>query len=468
MPNGKCRMPDAIWIMPNAECQMPNAIWKMANGFCKKFALVLSISIGVLISSPNSTNAQIVPDARAILEPVLDPLYTRLTFDLKMRRLSDRWEYWANTTLRIESTDLAPTGGWNPAIHTLTFVLDSSDLPLVPYTPGSMLGYYVDAQIVGGDIIVNVIGPDSVTEAVSMLNPDSIRIGRFEVTSNDASYVPEILAFTTPLTYYQANAFKIDHDSVTGNGSERNVWFLKNDNPPLETDYVQLAPPPDICDAHFNFYGSYVGDLTVMLGFDVDDEHCYEGYIIERALVDRRDINTLNFVGRPQLVYTAEPRLLSCLCLVPQVHDSLFDVVDYRREMYAYRLIGKHLPFYGDTLEYIDTIFIRIPNAIISNARILENPFTDQTTIRFNIDDRLKLTARVYDLGGRLVGTLETAEGVPVVDMEYPIGIDYRIIFKAPDIASQGLYNIVLVATPMNDMSITEQSRVVIKAQMLR
>ncbi len=421
-----------------------------------------------IILAPPGAKAQIVPDARAVVQPVLDPLYTRLTFDLYIRRLTDRWTYWANTTLRIQSSDLAPTGGYNPAVHTLTFISDSSDLPLVPYNPGAMNAYFVDYQFVGGDIVINIIGPDSVDDAIAVVNPDSIRIGRFEVASSDGSYVPENLVFAAPLSYYQANAFKIDHDSVTGSGTDRNVWFVKHDNPPLETEYQEKAPPPDICEAEFNFYGQYVGDLNVMLGFDVTDEHCYEGFIIERALVDRRDPNTLDFQGRPQLTYLNEPRLLSCLCLAPQVHDSLFDAVEFRREQYAYRLIGRRLPFYGDSLEIIDTIFIRIPNAIISNARILENPFRSQTTIRFNVDDRLRLTARAYDLGGRLIGTLETLDGKPVEDMEYVVGVDYRIVFNTPSIASQGLLNIVLVAFPINDYSIEEQSRVIIKAQLLK
>lgn len=407
-------------------------------------------------------------DVRHVVEPLLVPQGDKAAFDLVVRRVSDRWNYWANTTIRVQSTLLDPTGGFNPAIHQVTFDPTYSDLNLVPYTPGAMNGYFVDVQIVNGDIVVNVIGPDSVTDAHQTLVPDSIRIGRFEIESNDNSFVPAELMFATPADYYQAAAFKIDHDSVTGTGNDRNTWFVKNDNPPLIIEYEELPPPPDLCDAVFNFYGQYVGDLTVSLGFTVDDEHCYEGYIIERALVDRGNPTVLDFQGRPQLTYLNEPGLLSCQCLEPQTHEPFFDGVEYRREMYAYRLIGQRLPFYGDTAEIIDTIFIRIPNAIISNARLLENPFRDKTTIRFNVDDRLRLTAVVYDLGGRLIDYLETAEGEKIEDKEYEIGVDYRLVFNAPDIASQGLYNVVLIATPINDVSIEQLSRVILKAQLVR
>ena len=84
------------------------------------------------------------------------------------------------------------------------------------------------------------------------------------------------------------------------------------------------------------------------------------------------------------------------------------------------------------------------------------------------MDDRLRLTAKVYDVGGRQIGVLEDENGVKIENVEYPMGIDYRIYFRAPDIASQGLYNIILVGIPIEDTSIEEGSRVIIKAQLLR
>lgn len=423
--------------------------------------------IAMTVVMPLNLHAQV--DGRVVVRPLLDPTYDRFTFDLIIKRTSPRWTFFGNTTIRIESVDLSPTGGFNPAVHQLTFIPDSSDLNLVAYNPASMNGYFVDYRLLDGDVVVHVIGPDSVSDAHNMATTqDSIRIGRFIVTSNDGSYVPEQLAMARPLDYYQASAFKIDHDSVTGTGADRNVWFVKQDNPPLVMEYDELPPPPDTCGARFNFYGQYVGDLNVMLGFDVSDEHCYEGFIIERALVNRARLDSLDFQGRAQLTYLNEPRLLGCRCLEPQVHDSLFDKVEYRREVYAYRLIGQRLPFYGDSLEIIDTIFIQVPNAIISNARILENPFKTKTTVRFNADDRLLLTAKVFDIGGREIAILENEKGQPVENMEYPLGIGYEVTFRAPDIASQGLYNILLLAFPINDTSVTEGSRVIIKAQLLR
>jgi len=407
-------------------------------------------------------------DAIVRISPLLDPVFERMTFDVTLHRVSDKWHYWANISLRIESVDLQLTGGFNPAVHVLTMVPGSSDLLQVPYTPGAMAGYFIDAKFVNGQIALHVIGPDSVQFAKSIANPDSIKIGQFIVTATDNSFVPEVLAASTPLDYFNANAFKIDHDSATGAGAGSNTWYVKHDNPPLVTEYLASPPPPDICDAKFVFTGQYEGDLKVGLQFKVSDEHCYEGFWIERSIVNLRDLTDLTFETLPQLLYQNEPRLLSCQCLLPQVHDSLFDDVEYRREIYAYRLIGQRLPNYGDTAQIIDTIFVRIPNAIISNAKLLDNPFRDETTVQFNVDDRLFLTARVFDLGGRLIGTLVDDKGQEIVNKEYAAGVGYRALWEAPDIASQGLFNIVLIGIPYRDNSIEELSRVILKAQLVR
>lgn len=435
----------------------------------RELARTMRTAIIYVYAAAMSSLLAFANDGRIVIRPQLDPAYDRFTFDIVIKREHPRWQYFANTTIRLESIDLDPTGGFNPAVHRVEFVPDSCDLRLVPYSTTNLQGYVVDYALVNGDIVVHVLGPDSVQNAYDIsATSDSLRVGRFIVTSTDGSYVPEQLRIARPVDYYQAAAFKIPHDSVTGTGAQRNVWFVAHDNPPLVMEYDELPPPPDTCGAIFTFYGSYVGDLTVTLGFTVSDEHCYEGFIIERALVNRMDPNNLDFQGRPQLTYLNEPRLLSCLCLEPQVHDGFFDQVEFRREVYAYRLMGKRLPFYGDTIEVIDTIFIQVPNAIISNARILENPFKNQTTIRFNADDRLKLTAKVFDVGGRLISYLLNEKGQEANNVEYPLGIGYELVFKAPDIASQGLYNILLEGVPVDDATVAEGSRVVIKAQLLR
>jgi hypothetical protein len=46
--------------------------------------------------------------------------------------------------------------------------------------------------------------------------------------------------------------------------------------------------------------------------------------------------------------------------------------------------------------------------------------------------------------------------------------VGYRAFFDLKDVASQGLINFVLIGYPINDTSIEELSRIVIKAQHLR
>jgi hypothetical protein len=130
--------------------------------------------------------------------------------------------------------------------------------------------------------------------------------------------------------------------------------------------------------------------------------------------------------------------------------------------------MGVLRPEYGGDTVAIDTVFINIGLPIISNAVLLENPFTTSTTVQFNVDDRLVLTGEVFDLGGRRIATLLDPDGNPIRDVVYERGQRYRARFDASTIASQGLVNIVLVGVPIDEASGVEQSRVVLKGQIIK
>jgi hypothetical protein len=119
-------------------------------------------------------------------------------------------------------------------------------------------------------------------------------------------------------------------------------------------------------------------------------------------------------------------------------------------------------------VRYHDTILVRIPSPIISNAQLLDNPFSDRTSARFNADDRLRLTAGAYDLGGRLITYLKDENGQPIINKEYAKGQSYLAVFDAESVASAGMYNLILIAVPFDETAVEEQSRVVLKAQLVR
>lgn len=433
--------------------------------------VVVAITLAVIaLCSPISLLGQ-GASAQVILHPLLDPRPDTSSFEIWLKKLDTRWDFVANGTFRMEVPGLNLTGGINPAQHSFDYENGTSQVgPLGAYTPVNSNVYHLLPEVFNERMSVMMLCPDSVGDCVRILNVgDSLLLGRFILGTRDGSFLSDTVTFL-PDDRQLAMAFKIDHDSVTGVGTTRNVWYSKNDNVPFGTsvEFITYPPPPDSCNAVFDYRGNYNGDLTVDLGFDVDDEHCYKGYWMERALVDPRDPATLNFQRLPRIDYNVDITLRSCRCQRPQSRNGYRDTVQYRREQYAYRLMGEYQPYYtGDTVA-IDTIFVRIPNAIISNAVLLENPFSNGTTVRFNCDDRVILTGSVYDVGGRLVANLVDETGTPIINRDYPKGVAYRAYFRASAMASQGLYNIVLVAVPVNDASIAEQSRVVLKGQLLR
>jgi hypothetical protein len=130
--------------------------------------------------------------------------------------------------------------------------------------------------------------------------------------------------------------------------------------------------------------------------------------------------------------------------------------------------MGLRRPEYGGDTIAIDTVVIRIGTPIISNAVLLENPFASTTTVQFNVDDRLELTAEAYDVGGRRIATLVDPDGNPIRNVVYERGQRYRARLDASSVAAQGLVNIVLVGVPVDEKSGLEQSRVILKGQILR
>lgn len=432
--------------------------------FLGKLLVVIVLALGL----SGALRAQ--EDALVTVAGVFDARVDRIVFDLTVARTSDRWDRWSNATLRLYVPALVPQGGLDPAKHQIVFEPGTSDLPLQPYNATAMTAYAIVPRIVNGRVSIAILGPDSAGSTLRILtpSPSTIRLGRFVLSTKDGSTLDGTLDWARPEAYYQANAFKMDHDSVTGSGTQRNVWFKANDNVDMVTRYALGPSGPLPCTGLqvADFAADYIGDLSVRLRFSTECEVGTEGFFIERALVRPDEPGVYAFEPRPALDHRNNPSLLSCACKEGRSYQGLLDGVDYRREFYAYRLMSRAQITQEVTAH--DTVVVRVPNAIISNTALLDNPFRDRTVVQFNADDRLTLTAAVYDVGGRLITYLTDADGNPLLNKEYPKGVRYRATLDIPSAAAQGLYNIVLIAHPVDDMSIEQESRAVLKAQLLR
>jgi len=434
--------------------------------YLARFLLIVLACITFATSFAQDTTVQ----ANIVVTNLFDPRPDYLVFEIDVRRVSDQWLLWSDATIRLWANEGLGVVSLDSAQYSIAYVPGTSVLPVGTYAPAAMSAYTIDPQLDTTFVTIAVHGPDQSGSAFAIPLRDSLyRLGRFEIRRLDGGNAPSYLSIVDTRGYrYQANAFKMDHDSVTGSGAEREVWYQLDDNVEMNTIYSitqRGAPCSDLTITEFT--GEYIGDLRVRLRFVAECEMYTRGYFIERAIVTQVDPANLSFEPLPSLTYTTNPLLVACsTCVSPTIYENFIDDVLYRRTLYAYRVAS--VARNSDVITYHDTIFVRVPNAIISNAKLLENPFRDRTTVQFNIDDRLTLTVAAYDVGGRLISYLNDEKGNPIISREYPQGAKYEAKFEAPEVASQSMYNIVFLAVPINDRSVEDLSRVVIKAQLLK
>ena len=97
----------------------------------------------------------------------------------------------------------------------------------------------------------------------------------------------------------------------------------------------------------------------------------------------------------------------------------------------------------------------------------MENPFNLSTVIEYELEDDVMLTVTAYDVLGREIKLLsDDATGNSLNNIEMKRGMHYTT-FYAPELASQGLYDIVFIAEPLDD-SAFESSVAVVKLQLIK
>lgn len=409
-------------------------------------------------------------DATIDVRYVEDGRDDRITFDVVLTRRSTMWSHWANATLRIEAVELRQTGGLVPGRHTIELLPGTSDLPLVPYVPGAMQGYACVAEIVQGRLRITFMGPDSVGQSIVLDETNAtIRLGRFVLASIDGSALSTGLVVAEPQRLLQSNASKLMQDSTSEVSGRDVVWYTLHDNVELRTRYSVVHSTAPGCDTTSiaGFDGQYRGDRIVELAFTTECEQHVAGFIIERALIDRRQPERLVFSARANLDYGSNDELAGCdSCPNGWTRTGLRDPVDYRRERYAYRLLGVQAET-GERIIY-DTAIVQIPGASIRNAAVVQNPFRQRVDITFDVEDRMRIDALVYDLRGGRLGAVLDAFGQPMVNYVVPPGQNLSGFYEFGEVSSQGLINIVLIGYPMDERSTDEVSRIVLKAQHLR
>ncbi len=410
---------------------------------------------------------------------------TELEFDLYLHRSSTAWERWANGTFQLRLVGVRDDE-YTDASMRVNLVSGTSDLQQQVYKNDVLTRYVVTPRVVPGRISISVVGPDEFADSKFVPRNDSIRIGRFHVAMLDSTHLRDTLAWATPLEYYQANAYKVENDSIVSNiklySANDNVEMRDlpcigdtNDRVIRKDTFVITARPPK-CLTIDTFYTIYLGEKKVSIHWKTSCEQGVQGFVLRRRVKEGLCLNPsdLEFreIRRFGQVYDPEMYSKGHSAVGFNYDLSIPDTVTYRDMVYEYELSAI---FFDGVRRYLDTTELYIPNSIIVRAGVFPNPVTEQidsATIKYMIADDVRLTAKVYDVSGKELQTLldkvphsrrsTTKDWTKVQNEDC-----YSISWRKPDQGAQGSYFVIFLAYPMDDTSV-EMSRAVVKIMVLR
>lgn len=403
---------------------------------------------------------------------IVDP--QTIEFTLTLRRTSNVWERWANGTFQFQIVGVS-NGRYTPASMRVEFLPNSSDLPIAPYANAPLSAYSYCIALHPGWISVFIYGPDEFRDAKYFPLDSALRLGRFRVTMTDGGRIGNNIAWMEPHDYYQANAYKLEVDSIAYGVQ----WYRGDDNIEMRNyprtnqvqdiivriDSFRVAPAPEPClTLKVNsFRAEYLGDRKVQLYWSTLCEQGVRGFVIRRrCLCSTLPPSETEFREIRRFGIPVDTALFSKGTTTDGFDYTMStpDTVELRDVVYEYELSAV---MYDGSRRFLDTIAIRIPNSVISSATVFPNPTTTQATIRYTVEDRVRMTAKVYDVTGKELALLLDNVVIPRTEP----GSVNTIVWNAPDQASQGLYNVVLIARPVDDPTV-ELSRAILKIQLLR
>lgn len=375
-------------------------------------------------------------------------------FTLAMTRLRTTWERWANGTFEL-----------------LVSPVPSQGILQISYLPGTTeltAGYTITPRVVTPALVpgsrltqqrisITILGPEQFSQAVVVSTDTAtpLILGRFRVIRNDGQPFQEPVDITWlgDYTYYQATAYKIDRDNTP--------WNIADDN----IDVASLARyvpgrtiflPPILFDCN-SLVLQYLGSRAVKIDWATESERLLKGFVILRGLLPfgETDTNLVQFTDTIAS-YHNDPAVRAKGVRGKGAAYTWLDTADLRGEFYFYKVIA----YDSSHNQWAQCLKgINIPFAVISAAKPMPNPFSEKTTIEYVLDDDVILTCKVYDLNGQLIETL--------IDGVFMKLGTHKVDFVASPFAVQGMYEIVFIASPVDDPSI-ELSRAVVKVQLIR
>lgn len=407
--------------------------------------------------------------AKVIIKNIELSTYNTLKFDMYLSRTSEKWLAYANSTFQIGFADT------NIRFNNSNLVvnLDKTDLPLVT-NPGNLLpidAYLIEPKVFDNRISITIVGPEKYDDCIKIQRNNDILIGSFSIVLNDTNRLNDDIVWLNPQYWYNGLAYKIEKDSLINNSIP---FYYAHDN--IEMDYgnentylLEIIKNTDEKFVFDNFWVIYHGQKVDSLGWRTKVEKNVIGYYVLKAvktsifeleykqLVGTYDINSPKY--NPD--YLSKGNSKTGFTYVP-----FWDTVDYRGGEYCYAL---HAVLSRSDGSRYDTLLaercVEIPNAVISKANPLKNPFSIQTTIELVLEDDCYVSGFATDELGKYLKPLSNND-LKMDKLMMKKGT-YYIDFNASEFASQGLYNCIFIAYPIKDPNI-ELSKAVVKLQHVR
>lgn len=405
-----------------------------------------------------------------------------IEFDLYLSRKSDRWFYFANATFTLDFDTVGIV--IEPTKFGVEYLPNTSDLPVAPPVGDTPLddAYMITPRVIAPQPVVKntgdtVIEPGRFSITVSgpldypltkLVPKDTIgiKIGKFIIYRKYQDSLPIFskLRWMQPSNYYQACAYKLDHDSLL---APYIVFAYQNDNFEMENEESQTvvkystnrAPEPEmriICSET-----KYAGVKKVKLAWNTLKEAYNKGFIIRRGIKpfnvkDPSKVDYSKIIARYDGPTPQEQALKGLGTSQSGKSYTFLDSAEYRGETYCY--LVQYEDFNGKLHDACNSC-IEIPHAVIEYTQANPNPFSSTTKIVYRLLDKVIITAKVYDLTGKVVTTL--------FENEIRERGEYIVDFVADEYASQGLYEVIFVAYPIDDPTV-EISRSAFKMQLIK
>lgn len=421
------------------------------------------ICTGNLFSQAIDSSAKVTIESRLVAPDTLE-------LEFKVIRINDSFlTNWANSTLMVGFDDIIDFNNIGVVEHP-----DQSTIKYKDPTHPSFGAYRTQIDITDDRLAFGFLGPytNDSTIFIPLEGGTAITMGKYYVYTKDGTPFPRgsteeedgvRFVWRSPVEYYQDFAFKtalpIDSLSVAG-------WFLEDDNVPavgagLNSVFFKndSSSRPRMILEYFK--ARYASNLKVVCEWKTRSEAFNKGFILKRGLMPFDEIDPEKVEYDTDIADYREPQNALAMTGLGtrdpgKSYRYRFDTVSFRNFVYCYELL------YQDNSDNIISLAkscVNIPNAVLTYLQANPNPASKVAQVEYTVEDDVYLTCGIYDVIGRRILSIYEDQFVNIGTHTFSVNL--------PENLASGVYDIVMVAIPINDNSV-EKSTGIFKLQVIK